>query len=193
MDLESFNRLLDWLHPDPEEAGREYERIHALLERKFQAHGCCSADLADETIDRVAETLTPEMIETWEGKKEKKFFRVAYYILLENKKKRLEVELHEDYNVSNPDVDEDLEPKLRCLEKCLQTLSTDKRTLITRYYQGRKATKIKKRGELARELDLELPALRVTACRIRKDLKCCIQKCLANTGRWRKGEQGRHK
>lgn len=185
---ESFERLLNWLHPDREEAGREFVRIRALLIRKFESHDCCSADrLADATIDRVAETLTPEMIENWVGKKEKKFFRVAFYILLEDKK-RLEVELPDDINVPNPDINEDLdlELKLGCLEKCLQTLPPEKRELITRYYQGSKAEKIKNRDDLARELKLQLPALRVKALRIRKDLKCCIQKCLWNAGRERK-------
>lgn len=190
MDLtpESFERLLNWLHSDPEEAGREYERIRALLIRKFQLHDCSSADrLADATIDRVAKTLTPEMIENWVGKKDKKFFRVAYYILLEDKK-RLEVELPDDFNVPNPDKDEDPEPKSRCLEECLKTLSPDRRELINGYYQGTKAEKINNRGDLARKLDLPLTALRVRSLRIRKDLKCCIQKCLANTGRRRKTE-----
>lgn len=182
---ESFERLLNWLHSDREEAGREFVRIRALLIRKFEAHDCCSADkLADATIDRVADTLTPEMIEQWVGKKEKKFFRVAFYILLENKK-RLEVELSDDFNVPNPDPndDEDLELKLGCLEKCLQTLPLDKRKWITGYYEGSKATKKKKRGDLARELNLQLPALRVKALRTRKDLKHCIQKCLGKAGR----------
>jgi DNA-directed RNA polymerase specialized sigma24 family protein len=189
MDLtpESFKRLLNWLHSDPEEAGREYERIRALLIKKFQSHDCSAADeLADTTIDRVAKTLTAEEIENWVGKKEKKFFRVAYYILLEHR--RLEVELHEDFNLPNPDKDEDSEPMSRCLEECLQTLPPDKRTLITRYYQLSKAEKIKNREDLARERDLPLSALRVKSLRIRKDLKCCIQKCLANTGRRRKTE-----
>lgn len=184
---ESLERLLNWLHPDPEEAGQELVRIRALLTRKFESHHCCSADrLADATVDRVAETLTPEMIENWVGKKEKKFFRVAYYILLEDKK-RLEVGFSDDFNVPNPDrsEDEELELKLRCLEKCLETLPPDKRKLITRYYQGTKAEKIKNRDDLAREFKLALPALRVKALRIRKDLKSCIQKCLANTGRRR--------
>ncbi len=185
---QSFDRLLNWLHPDPEEAGQEFVRIRGLLIRKFEGHDRCSADrLADATVDRVAETLTPEMIENWVGKKEKKFFRVAFYILLEDKK-QLEVELLDDVNVPNPDTgeDEDLELKLECLEKCLQTLPPDKREMITRYYQGSKAEKIKNRDDLARELNLQLPALRVKALRIRKDLKCCIQKCLANAGRARK-------
>lgn len=187
---ESFERLLNWLHSDPEEAGREFVRIRALLIRKFESQDCCSADrLADATVDRVAETLTPVMIEQWVGKKEKKFFRVAFYILLEDKK-RLEVELPDDINVPNPDPNEhlDLERKLGCLEKCLQTLPPEKRELITRYYQGSKAEKIKNREDLTRELDVALPALRVKALRIRKDLKCCIQKCLGTPGRRRKAE-----
>lgn len=188
---ENFKRLLDWLHPDPEEAGREYERIRALLIRKIKSHDCHSApeQLADRTIDRVAETLTPEEIENWEGNKVKKFFRVAFYILLEDKK-CLEVELSEEIDVPNPDNDEheneDSGPKWRCLEKCLQTLSPYKRHLIIVYYQGSKATKIKNREVLAQELELTLPALRVKALRIRQDLKHCILKCLANTGRRRK-------
>ncbi len=189
MDLtpESFERLLNWLHSDPEEAGREYERIRALLIRKFQLHDCSSADrLADATIDRVAKTLTPEMIEEWKGKKDKKFFRVAYYITLEDKNP--EVELPDDLNVPNPDKDEDPEPMSRCLEECLKTLSPDRCELINRYYQGTRAEKIKNRGDLARKLNLPLTALRVRSLRIRKDLKCCIQKCLANTGRRRKTE-----
>lgn len=181
---ESFERLLNWLHPDREEAGREFVRIRALLIRKFEAHDCCSADrLADATIDRVADTLTPEMIENWVGKKEKKFFRVAYYILLEDKN-RLEVELSDDFNVPSPDPSDDelLELKSGCLEKCLQTLPPDKRELITRYYQGTRAEKIRNREDLARERGLELSALRVKALRIRKELKCCIQKCLGMPG-----------
>lgn len=189
---ENFKRLLDWLHPDPEEAGREYERIRALLIRKFKSHDCHSApeQLADRTIDRVAETLAPED-EKWEGNKVKKFFRVAYFILLEDKK-CLEVELSEKIDVPDPhnekEENEDSEPKWRCLEKCLQTLSSDKRNLIIMYYQGSKATKIKNREVLAQELELTLPALRVKALRIRKDLKRCILKCLANTERRRKTE-----
>jgi DNA-directed RNA polymerase specialized sigma24 family protein len=187
---ENFKRLIDWLHPDPEEAGREYERIRALLIRKFQAHNCSAAEqLADKTIDRVAKKLTPEVIKIWEGRKENLFFRVAFYILLEHKK-GLEVELNEEIDRPNPDKeeDEDSEPKWRCLEKCLETLPSDKRNFIIRYYQGSKATKIKNREVFAQELDLTLPAMRVKALRIRKGLKSCILKCLANTGRRRKTE-----
>lgn len=190
---DNFKRLLDWLHPDPDEAVREYERIRALLIRKFKAQDCGAAaeQLADKTIDRVAKKLTPEVIENWVGKKEKKFLKFAYYILLEHKK-GLEVEWPEDMDVPNPvdddDENEDSEATRKCLDKCLETLTPDTRNLIIRYYQGSKATKIKQREELARELGLTLPALRVKALRIRKWLKRCIQDCLANTRGSRKPE-----
>ena len=193
---DNFKRLVDWLHPDPEEAGREYERIRVRLIRNFRSHDCDSAaeQLADATIDRVAETLTPEEIENWEGDKVKKFSKVAFYILLEYKKKYREVELPEDFDVpdrgkdEDKDEDENSEPKSRCLKKCLQTLSPGKRNLIIKYYQGSKAKKIKNREVLAQELNLTLPALRVKALRIRQGLKKCISKCLANTERRRKTE-----
>lgn len=181
MDLtpENFRRLLNWLHPNDEEAGQEYERIRTLLVRKFSSHGCSSPDrLADKTLDRAAEKLTPEKIEKWTGKKERYFYRVSYYILLEDKASGKEEELSDNLNIIEYDRDEDLEPALECLEKCLQQLSTLNRELITRYYRGKGGAKIENRKKLAIDLNLELPVLRVKALRIRRGLKICIENCL---------------
>jgi len=178
---ENFERLLNWLHPNREEAGQEYQRIRELLIKNFQAQGCSSPDrLADATIDRTAQVLTPEEIAEWVGRhKEKYFYRVGYYILLEERDKRfLEVQMPDEFDAVNPDEEEDPEPKLNCLHQCLQLLSDAKRDLITRYYFGSKATKIRNREQLARELKLELPILRVRALRIRKELRVCLLKCL---------------
>jgi hypothetical protein len=190
MDLTSdnFNRLLKWLHPNPEEAGREYERIRALLIRKFGNQGYASVAemLADQTIDRVAKTLTAEMMETWVGKKEKYFYRVAYYILLEYIHRLVpEEELSDDLNVPNPDVDDEKEVRAECLEKCLQQLDDAKKELIKTYYSGAKAVKIKNREELARKHNMKVAVLRVKALRIRRSLKTCIEKCLEEAHRGR--------
>jgi hypothetical protein len=181
MDLspESFERLMNWLHPNREEAGQEYQRIRALLIKNFQRQGCSAPEkLADATIDRAAQTLTNEKIMNWSGEKERYFYRVGYYILLEEKDKSLEVQIPDDFDISCPDDEEDLEPKLRCLEKCMEELSTDKRGLIDKYYRGNKAIKIKNREELARAQKLDLPGLRVRAHRIRRELRTCIEGCL---------------
>ena len=185
---ENFERLLNWLHPNREEAGQEYQRIRSLLIKKFQAHGCHLPDeLADATMDRVARKLTTERIENWVGDKEPLFYRVAYYILLEYRDKVLpELQIPDGLEVQKPDEEEDSEPQLRCLEKCLQELSAGKRELIVKYYQGKRSLKIKNREELARELNLNLPGLRVRALRIRRELRKCIERCLKVAARLRK-------
>ena len=182
MDLspESFDRLMNWLHPNRDEAGQEYQRIRALLIKNFQSHGCSYPDkLADATMDRAAQTLTTEKIENWVGEKERYFYRVAYYIVLEERDKGLqETQMPDGFDFTNPDEEEDLELKLHCLEKCLLKLSTAKSELIVKYYRGKRAIKIKNREELAQELKLNLPGLRVRALRIRRELRTCIERCL---------------
>ena len=177
---ESFDRLLNWLHPDRKKAGQEYQRIRTLLIGHFQAKGCPDPDeLTDAAMDRVAEKLKSKKIQNWvEGEKAKYFFRVAYWILREDKnKRRLETQIPEEFEIPNAE-NEDLEPESYCLEKCLQKLSTTDRELIERYYFEEKAKKKKNRADLARELNIDLPKLRVRAHRIRQQLRVCIEKCL---------------
>src|SRR6185295_14553508 len=69
--------------------------------------------------------------------------------------------------------------ELHCLEKCLQELSTAKRELIVKYYRGHKADRIKHRKELAQELNVSLPVLRVRAIRISEELRTCSYGCLS--------------
>ena len=55
---ESFDRLLAWLGPGPEEAGRRYEEIRRSLIKIFTCRGCHEPeDMADETINRVVASL----------------------------------------------------------------------------------------------------------------------------------------
>jgi hypothetical protein len=181
MDLtqQSFDLLLSWLHPNPEEAGREYVKIRAGLIKNFASHGCKLPDrLADITIDRVARKL-PKIFENYEGKREPYFQRVAYYVLLEYYTHDPgEVEISDELPLVAPDEDEDVEIEFDCLDKCMKGLTEQKRYVIENYYQGDKGVKIRRRKELALSLNLELPALRVIALRIRKDLKSCIMDCL---------------
>jgi hypothetical protein len=185
MDLnqENFDRLLNWLHPDHEEAGKIYVKIRSGLIKKFSSHGCLLPDKqADITMDRVAKKL-PDIIEKYVGEPEPYFQRVAYYVLLEYFSKNTEeVELPNDLPFEAPDEDESVELEFACLEKCLQTLTPQKEYLIRNYYLGDKKAKIQRRKELASSFNLELPVLRVQALRIRQDLKSCILNCLKSQG-----------
>lgn len=185
LSTENFERLMNWLHPNREEAGQEYQRIRTLLIKNFQSHGCSSPEeLADATMDRVAQTLTVQMIEDWVGKKEPYCFRVGFYIVCEDRARSLrEMQLPEELDVPNRDAEEDIELELQCLKKCLQKLSAANRELIVKYYRGNLGFKIKKRVELARDMNFNLPRLRVHAHRIRKELRKCIEACLENAGR----------
>ena len=52
----TFDRLLHWLDPEPTQAGAKYERIRHKLVKIFVYRGSnIPEDLADETINRVAE------------------------------------------------------------------------------------------------------------------------------------------
>lgn len=185
MDLtqESFDRLLHWLHPNAEEAGKSYVKIRSDLIKKFSSHGCSQPDrLADITIDRVAKKLA-EIAETYKGDREPYFHRVGYYVLLESFPKHVdEVELADDLPLPAPE-EENIEAVFACLEKCIEHLPPRKQYLIRNYYRGEKGTKIRQRKELASTYNLELSALRIQALRIRQDLKNCIVECLNSPGR----------
>ena len=177
---ENFERLMNWLHPNREEAGQEYQRIRTLLIKYFQAQNCSAPEkLADVTMDRVAQTLTEDVIANWVGEKERYCYRVGFYIVREDKaRSRREMQLPDELDIPNPDAGKDVELELQCLEDCLQKQSAANRELIVKYYQGDLAVKIKRRVKLAQDMNFNLPRLRVRAHRIRRELRTCIEECL---------------
>lgn len=180
---ESFDRLLSWLHPVPDEAGNIYVKIRSGLIRNFTSHGCSVPDeLADITIDRVAKKL-PAIIDTYVGERQPYFHRVAFYVLKEHMAKAVEkVELPADLPQVEPDDDEEIETYSHCLDRCMAQLPAAKQDLIRKYYRGDKGTKIRQRKELAASLNLGLAALRVKALRIRLELRRCTNQCLSALG-----------
>jgi restriction system protein len=180
---DNFERLLNWLHPNRDEAGQEYQRIRALLIRKFQAKDSPIPDrLADLTMDRAAEKLTTEKMENWIGPKERYFLRVAHYILLEDSGRTYrETQMPDGLVAWTAYEEEDLELKFHCLGKCLDELTPVKRELIVKYFRGEKGGRVKNRMELARDLNVTSSALRIRAAHIMLELKPCIEKCLSNT------------
>lgn len=177
---ESFDLLLSWLHPVPDEAGKIYVKIRTGLIKNFARQRCPVPDeLADITVDRVAKLL-PKLIDTYVGEKERYFHRVAYYVLREYWSRTVEtVELEDDMSVVEPDKDYKTEAESHCLDKCMARLPVSKREFIKNYYYGSKGEKIRQRKELAANLNVELAALRVKALRIRRGLKKCTNDCMA--------------
>ena len=187
---EEFERLLGWLDPDGEAAGRKYEKVRAALINRFRRLNCADPDIrADETINRVGQIL-PRVIENYKGDREPYFYAVAYKIYQEYLNQPaphgsppaddlpdgaapspLESIIEEEGEARNEALD-------GCLRHCLKGLDEDDRRLVLEYYRGEKQEKIGRRKELAEQRGVEPPYLRVVVLRIRVKLKKCILDCL---------------
>ena len=179
----AFDGLLSWLGPDRERAGERYEEIRSLLIKGFQKQGCTIPDeLADETINRVAKKL-PEIAATYVGEPLRYFYAVAHHIHMEYLRRPKidplpQTELVADGAPSPLEQLSDMEPEYTCLMHCLEHLRQQDRDLILQYYYGERQVKIRIRKELAERLGKKLENLRLTAQRIRKNLKSCIIDCM---------------
>jgi DNA-directed RNA polymerase specialized sigma24 family protein len=173
---ESFDALLDWLDPHREQAGQKYEDIRRRLIKLFVCRGCPEPeDLADETINRVIKKLK-EIESGFTGDKARYFYGVANKVHLEylRRKPALALPLRETNS-------EEVEREFRCLERCMELLTPDNRTLVLQYYQEEKKAKIDHRKLLAEKLGIAVNALRIRAYRIRASLLECVQNCLQRT------------
>lgn len=172
---ESFDRLLAWLGPGSEEAGRRYEEIRRSLIKIFTCRGCHeSEDLADETINRVVAKL-PDIEADYTGERALYFYGVANKVHLEYLRRRPAPPAPPPA----PAPSEEEEREYECLLHCVGGLSSDHRELVLQYYREEKRAKIDNRKHLADRLGIALNALRIRAYRIRLGLQKCVEECVA--------------
>lgn len=176
---EDFQRLLDWLSPDPQQAIDKYEAIRRGLVELFDGWHCVDADeLAQETIDRVlskVKTIAP----TYSGDPARYFYGTAKKIRFEYGRRPHPLPLTLDSPAEK--TEEEIYKKERihaCLDKCLNLLALADRELILEYYRGEKNVKIKSRKSLGQKAGVSSNALRVRMFRLRSTLEECISKCL---------------
>ncbi|MGB8507760.1 MAG: hypothetical protein WCD76_05100 [Pyrinomonadaceae bacterium] len=175
--MDNFDELLDWLHPDRDQAGRKYEDIRSRLIRIFIHRGCTTAeDLADETINRVSRKVREVRANYNPGDDPALYFYgVARNVYREYLKRRPEPSPPPP---QTPGEDDDVTPQYDCLEKCLKRLTPRNRELILEYYQSEEGPKIESRKMLASRFGLALNPLRIRTHRIRVELKKCVLECL---------------
>ena len=177
-----YGRLLALLGDDALEAGRRLETLRQRLRRLFAWRGAYfPEDLADETLDRVAEQLARGLaIESDDP------FRyvcgVAFRVFKESLRERQRWHRAKEALERSPEwvvePDQDDDARLDCLEGCLEGLDGEKRELILGYYQGERSAKISARRRLAETLDIRPTTLRLRALRIREKLEVCVVRCL---------------
>ena len=194
---EAFDRLLQQLDPDREQAGLTYEAIRAKLTNLFRWRGCTSPDeYVDLTIDRVTRKIQ-EGAGIHARDPYLYFHGVALNVLREHWKR---VEKHGTTAIEelppsrspaeNPELRReqeserlDHELRLDCLTTCVQGLPRRQLEIVTEYHQEKGGTKIAQRNELARKLNVPLNALRIRVHRIRGDLEDCVGNCVRNARR----------
>ena len=173
LSQECFDALLDWLDSDREQAGIKYEEIRRRLIKIFTGRGCAEAeDLADETINRVANKLV-EIKKDFKGDRARYFYGVANKVHLEYLRRKL------PHPPPMPPYDSNLiEQSYSCLEKCINRLTPENRELLLQYYRAQGREKIEQRKLLADRLGIAPNALRIRAFRIRAELQQCVEDCI---------------
>jgi len=171
---ENFDKLLDWLDRDRDQAGRKYETVRRRLIKVFTCRGCGEAeDLADETITRVTARV-PEIAPTYQGDPVLYFYGVAKKVYREWLRRQTR-----PVSASPPPRDEAEDERVyECLDGCMQKVPEQNRQLVLRYYENEKKAKIEERKIIADELGIGINALRIRAHRIRTLLRNCVKSCM---------------
>jgi DNA-directed RNA polymerase specialized sigma24 family protein len=174
IDAGSFDGLLAALNPDRAAASAEYERLRQRLIRFFSIRQARSPeDLADTAFNRIARRLA----EGEEIRDTRQYLSgIARMLLLEDHHKRRQEE-HALRMVANAPNDSHPDQGLpEALDACLATLPPGSRELLERYYSAEGRRRIAVRQQVAKEMGMELNALRNRALRLRDRLEECIQK-----------------
>lgn len=174
---EEFEKMLNWLAADRDEAGRKYETIRHRLIRIFVARGCIDAErLTDEVMNRVAVRIV-KLPEAYEGDPAKCFHGFAEKVYLEYLRDQREQSFVEPPpQPSSPD--DEREQEDQCLKQCMEPFPASDRQLVLRYHQHEKRAKIDDRKKMASELGITLSGLRTKIHRICLPLEECVRKCL---------------
>jgi DNA-directed RNA polymerase specialized sigma24 family protein len=190
LDAAAFARLLERLHPDPQQAGDSYEDLRRTLLRFFEWRGVAAADAAaDEAIDRLGRRLAAgEAIVDVRAY----VLGIARLVALEHHRRpeaRHAVLDHaEGQRLAAPADAGPEPPRLACFDGCFGALAPDQRRFIVAYYAETGRARIHGRADLAQRLGLSSNAVRLRAQRVRDRLEACIRNCLA--GQTPHGDEG---
>jgi DNA-directed RNA polymerase specialized sigma24 family protein len=171
---EKFANFLDWLSPDHDRAGEEYERLRFRLCTFFSQRQCSFADeLADETINRVILKSSEERIEN----KIAYFYGVAKNVYRESlRKERLHLDIDEVTIAAK--APEEPSFSRECLDECLEKLPPESRNLLLDYFSEAKLAKIELHRRISEGLKTTQTALRMRVMRHKQKLKICVQECM---------------
>lgn len=176
MQGEEFTQFLSFLSPDPDEAGRSYNRLQEKLVGFFILRGVSDPDgAAAETLDRAAVKIAqgapvPDIKAYCLG--------IARNIVKERARKDFrESVAHREFvaDLAN-DSEAQVERIYHLLLPCFDRLSADERALLTAYcavIRGRE--RAEHRRKLAERMNTTLLGLRMRVTRLRTGLSDCVK------------------
>ena len=172
---EKFANFLGWLSPNEESAGEEYERLRFRLLTFFSQRKCSFPDeLADETINRVILKIGEETIEN----RLAYFYGVAKNVFLESlRKEKNHLDIDEINVATKPQTEKSFSEE--CLDKCLNKLPDENRSLILDYFSESKSAKIELHKKISEGLEMSQTALRMRVMRIKQKLTICVKECMS--------------
>jgi DNA-directed RNA polymerase specialized sigma24 family protein len=172
---QKFSTFLEWLNPDSDRAGEEYERLRFRLCTFFSQRRCSFADeLADETINRVILKSSEEKIEN----KLAYCYGVAKNVFHESlRKERIHLDIDEVTIAAKAPEEQSFSSE--CLDKCLEKLPPESKTLLLEYFSEAKMAKIQLHRRISEGLKTTQTALRMRVMRTKEKLKVCVQECMA--------------
>lgn len=172
--------LLARLAPDADRAAEEYERLRRTLVRFFDWRGIWPPDeCADEALDRLARRLEAEKAV---DDPRSYVYGIARMVLLERRRQPAFDPFDAATDRPAPSLtaqDEEGERVRECLDRCLGGMPVDERSLLLRYYEGERRSKIDNRRGLAAALGVSDGALRNRVQRLRDRVERCMEPCLA--------------
>lgn len=177
---ENFELLLAWLGPNREKGAEKYEQIRRNLLDYFRRRDVFDPiGLADEVISRVTGKV-PEVATGFIGEPSAYFFGVARRVLAEWRRRPRDTDLPEYIAAySDDEAAERKELTLQSLEQCWKRLSREQQQILFRYCVETPPIRLSEsREQLAREIGVSLNALRVTAHRLRRTVKSCIERLI---------------
>ena len=170
----AFDAFLNALNPDRDRAGEAFEKLRERVTGLLEWWGTPrAAELADETLDRVAMKIEggTRVTEGSLGAYVRGVARMVFYESMRDRTDQLD-----EPEALIESIAEDAEPALACLDDCLSTLQHDDRELVLRYYGTGKRADVRHR--LAEDHGLSISALRIRTCRLRQRLETCVKSCL---------------
>jgi len=169
---EAFDRLLQWLDPDPGAAAQKYEQTRRGLLKFFECRRCVSAEeQVDRVIDRVARRVS-EGVEIYAANPFLYFHGVALNVFQEYLRKQI---APVDVPVPHPEDSARMQQRLECMESCLDGLPAETRRMMVDYCSVDKASKKRMREVLAGRLGMSVNSLRIRVHRVREQLERCVE------------------